>query len=51
MQPVVVTLIGTNVKIAWSPNIESNGSPIRAYKVDIRTSDPLVYAQSVLCDG
>ena len=34
MDQVTVTLIGTEVKIAWTPP-EENGSAITAYKIEI----------------
>ena len=35
MDPVTVTLVGSSVKVSWSP-LESNGRPITAYKVEIK---------------
>ena len=51
MDQVTVTLIGTDVKIAWTPP-EENGSPITAYKIEIQTQDPLAYEEELTyCDG
>lgn len=50
MLPVVTTLVGTVVKISWSPNTNNNGSPISAYEIKILTSSG-VYIKDDLCDG
>jgi hypothetical protein len=51
MQPLAVSLFGTNVKIQWTPS-ESNASPITKFKVLIMTSDPLVSLEQIdYCDG
>lgn len=51
MQPVSVSLLGTNVKIQWTPS-DSNASPITSFKVLIMTSDPLVLVEQLdYCDG
>lgn len=51
MQPVIVSLYQTYVKISWTPS-SSNASPITAFKVLIMTSDPLVYLETLdYCDG
>jgi len=51
IDPVVITLVGTDVKIAWVPNDE-NGSPVEEYRINIQTSDPAVYeTELTFCDG
>jgi hypothetical protein len=51
MSPVVETLVGTSVRVAWNP-LATNGSPITAYKIEIKQQDGVSYTQDLTdCDG
>jgi hypothetical protein len=50
LDPPVVSLIGTNVKIAWTPKGD-NGTSLTAFKIQIRTKVSTVFATTTHCDG
>ena len=50
MNAISITLIGTSVKIAWTP-LSSNGDSITAYKIEIAASNGSYYQDLTNCDG
>ena len=51
MDTVVISQIQSFVKVSWSEP-ESNGSSLLGYRIEIQTSDPIVYVEDLdYCNG
>lgn len=54
MSPMNVTLVGTNVRFAWTPLslANQNGSPVTAYKISILNRGTMLFTENTaVCDG
>lgn len=52
MDPPVVTVSGINIRITWTPPINTGGSPITQYKIVIADNNAISYIEELTyCDG